>query len=410
MASIYTRDDSQELWLSCYPQPSKLVRATLGTDDPKVAEQIRQKVELLIKLERLGDVRVPEKVLAAFAGLPMSPRTEAPAKAEAEPPAKEENPGALLAALKAYVTRSATGNVHASLNNKLSQLRQFFGSALVDTIDPRPIDHRRHARRRDESEPWFAGNSLAEITPDALLSFLHDRNYGRSSRRHYRELFHDLFRVAMVNGLYVPSNPYAPNPASELPSYKGTDEPIVVLDESEIERQYSIVARDPKLLFGCQVMIEGGFRLHEALSLKRRSIAEDYSHIRLLLPRPASSRATKLKTGERTVTVRPELAEHLRRFLSRPTGDWLIPAPSGVAWSSNAFGDALRKLNRASGVTWTTQDFRHTFATARIKEGWNLKTLAEEMGTSVQMLMEHYAGYIAPPVHAARSSANKQIT
>lgn len=67
-------------------------------------------------------------------------------------------------------------------------------------------------------------------------------------------------------------------------------------------------------------------------------------------------------------------------------------------------------MNRAAGLPWTTQDFRHTFATARIKEGWNLKTLADEMGTSIQMLMTHYAGYIAPPVHAALASVQMART
>jgi integrase len=393
MASIYTRRDSKELWLSCYPKSGKLVRTTLGTEDRRTAERTLRKVELLLELERLRDVPVPDKILCELEGLPGSKSVE--------PPPPKDTGENLRAALRAYVTRSAAANVHASLNNKLSQLRQFFGGELVDSIDPRSAEHRRHARRREPGEPWFKGTSLAEITPDTLLTFLHERNYGRSSKRHYRELFHDLFRVALVNGLYVPANPYAPNPASELPCYKGTDEPIAVLNADDIARQYAAVAANPKILFGCQVMIESGLRLHECLSLRRPSIAEDFSHLRLLRPRPASSRGTKLKTGERTVTVRPELAAHLRRYLAAVDTDWLIPSPSGQAWNSNTFGDTLRQLNRAAGLTWTTQDFRHTFATNRIAEGWNLKTLADEMGTSIQMLMEHYAGRIAPPVQAA---------
>lgn len=398
MASLYKRDDSKELWLSCYPQPgSRLVRASTATEDRREAERILAKVELLIALERLKDVPVPEKILARLEGLPRSANTE--------PESNKEKPQNLRPALRAFVTRSAAGNVHAALNNKLSQLRQFFGSALIDEIDPRPPEHRRHARRREPLEPWFKGTTLADITPDVLLTFLHERKYGQSSKRHYREIFHELFRVAMVNGLYVPANPYAPNPASELPSYKGTNAPITVLSEEDVARQYDAVASDPKILFGCRVMIEGGFRLHETLALRRTSIAEDFSYIQLLLPQPTSARSTKLKTGERPVTVRHELECHLRRFLPTVQTDWLIASPTGQRWNSNAFADRLREFNRKAKLPWTTQDFRHTFATNRIREGWNLKTLADEMGTSIAMLMEHYAGYIAPPVQSALKSS-----
>jgi hypothetical protein len=69
--------------------------------------------------------------------------------------------------------------------------------------------------------------------------------------------------------------------------------------------------------------------------------------------------------------------------------------------TSDGFGTLLRDLNRREKLAWTSQDFRHTYATNRIAEGWNLKTLADEMGTSIAMLMDHYAGYIDPPVLAA---------
>lgn len=81
--------------------------------------------------------------------------------------------------------------------------------------------------------------------------------------------------------------------------------------------------------------------------------------------------------------------------------DWCFASPTGDRMTSDTFGELLRQINRAAGLSWATQDFRHTFATNRIEEGWNLKTLAQEMGTSVQMLMEHYAGFIDPPVLAA---------
>ena len=68
--------------------------------------------------------------------------------------------------------------------------------------------------------------------------------------------------------------------------------------------------------------------------------------------------------------------------------------------TTDAFGTSLRALNRAANLTWTTQVFRHTFATRRIAENWNLKSLAQEMGTSVTMLMAYYSGHFDPPILA----------
>ena len=73
--------------------------------------------------------------------------------------------------------------------------------------------------------------------------------------------------------------------------------------------------------------------------------------------------------------------------------------------TSDGFSALLRELNRKAKLPWTSQDYRHTYATNRIAEGWNLKSLADEMGTSIMMLMDHYAGYINPPVMAALTSA-----
>ncbi len=263
MASLYHRKDSKELWLACYPSRAACwcVRAR-RTEDPREAGRILEKVKLMIALERLKDVPVPEKFLARFEGLPRLMTIESAPK--------KKNRITLLLRYAPSSRVAPAGNVHAALNNKLSQLRQFFGSALIDEIDParrKPPS----SRRREPLEPCSKDEWMT-LLRTLLLTFLHERNTDRAASGTTGN-FHELFRVALVNGFYVPANPYAPNPASELPSYKGTDAPITVLSEEEVEWQYAAVASDPKILFGCQIMIEGGFRLHEALALRRASVA-----------------------------------------------------------------------------------------------------------------------------------------
>jgi integrase len=299
---------------------------------------------------------------------------------------------------------SAVANVPQATADKISRLRQFFGSALVNSLDPRPPEKLKHARKRVTLPlKGIAPTSLSEITPVLILKFLLMKKYGLASKRHYRELFHGLFDCALKSGIYQPPNPYAPNPADDLPSFNGRDKPIIVLTDSEVATQYAAVAADPLVLFGCQLMLEGGFRLHEILALRRCDLAVE-GKIRLILPEIINDVGTGLKTGERTVTARNILRSLIRQYLDSNRGsatDWIFQSPTGLRMTTDAFGTSLRTLNRVAKLKWTTQHFRHTFATQRIAEGWNLKTLAQEMGTSVTMLMAYYSGHIDPPILAA---------
>ncbi|MCB1130733.1 MAG: tyrosine-type recombinase/integrase, partial [Verrucomicrobiae bacterium] len=309
--------------------------------------------------------------------------------------------------IRSFLVRSEVSNVYHATSDKISRLRQFFGSERINALDPRPPDVLKRRRKKIKmASPWFKEDDLALITTDTILKFLAEKNYSRSYKRHYRELFHELFQHALKSGAYRPENPYAANPADDLPSFKGTGEPITVLSVLEVAEQYRAVSPNALILFGCQLMLEGGFRMHEILTLKRRDL-DVGGKIRLILPDDGRSNSTRLKTGQRSVTVRPVLRPMIERFRETIPGgdsDWCFASPTGDRMTSDTFGELLRQLNRAAGHSWTTQDFRHTFATNRIEEGWNLKTLAQEMGTSVQMLMEHYAGFIEPPVLAAARS------
>ena len=412
MATFYKRPDSQQFSVACYPRPgAKLVRASLGTDDPALAEKITRKVEILCELEKLADVPVPEKILASFGCMTVRVEREAPSSAQPAPVQAAAVPspapgkgGSIPDAIRAYLVLSAVSNVPQATADKISRLRQFFGSALIDSLDPRPPEKLAHARKHEvlpleDIKP----KCLSDLTPGLITTFLLAKNYGRSSKRHYRELFHGLFDCALKSGIYQPPNPYAPNPADDLPSFNGRDKPIIVLTDTEVTAQYAAVAADPLVLFGCQLMLEGGFRLHEILALRRCDL-EVEGKIRLILPEIINNVGTGLKTGERTVTARNILRSLIRQYLDSNRGsatDWIFQSPTGLRMTTDAFGTSLRMLNQAAKLKWTTQYFRHTFATQRIAEGWNLKTLAQEMGTSVTMLMAYYSGHIDPPVLAA---------
>lgn len=60
-----------------------------------------------------------------------------------------------------------------------------------------------------------------------------------------------------------------------------------------------------------------------------------------------------------------------------------------------------RLLHSASGARRSTYCFRHTYATFRLMEGVDIYFLAKQMGTSVQMIENHY-GHINPVKNAER--------
>ncbi len=409
MASLYRRPETKHFSVAFYPKPgAKVVRASLGTDDTVLAEKATRKVELLCELEKFADVTLPVKILAVFSLA--SSQVLPTATTAAAPPVESEASrvgGSVEEAIRAYLISAVATNVPHAQADKISRLRQFFGSEFINSLDPRPPEQLKHARKGKVILPWFEGSDLSGINKITILKFLLEKKYGLSSKRHYREMFHQLFTIALQSGIYRPPNPYCVNPADDLPGFTGRDEPIVVLLIEEVATQYGVVAGDSLLLFGVRVMIEAGLRLHELLALRRCDLAQE-GKIRLLIPRNTTANATLLKTGERTITVREVLRPIIRRFLNgNPPSDssWCFQSPDGTRMTTDEFGAALRDLNRAAGLSWTSQDFRHTFATERIRDNWNLKTLADEMGTSIAMLMQHYAGYIAPPMLAAYGTA-----
>jgi integrase len=68
------------------------------------------------------------------------------------------------------------------------------------------------------------------------------------------------------------------------------------------------------------------------------------------------------------------------------------------AFIANLLDDANLRLG-PSGILRSTYSFRHTYATIRLTEGVSELLLAEQMGTSVQMIQEHY-GHVDTIKHA----------
>lgn len=234
MASYYKRPETKHFSVAFYPKPgSKLVRASLGTDDPERAETAARKIELLCELERLAHISLPQKVLAEFS-LGRIPATEdsqcqeglIPSPAPRQNFTKSPPKNTVKEAISAYLVRSVASNVHHAQGDKVSRLRQFFGTELIAALDPRPPETKNRIRKKKTIEPWFEGTELDEITSDLILRFMIEKKYSLTTKRHYRETFHQLFQIALKSGIHQPSNPYNANPADDLPGFTGREGPV----------------------------------------------------------------------------------------------------------------------------------------------------------------------------------------
>jgi integrase len=117
------------------------------------------------------------------------------------------------------------------------------------------------------------------------------------------------------------------------------------------------------------------------------------------------------KGKNRNLVAASNVAEYLERIRSvaKATGpdDFVFTTSTGKP-ATMLYRGLISKLltesgllHSSSGSRRSTYCFRHTYATFRLSEGVDVYFLAEQMGTSVQMIERHY-GHITPVKNAER--------
>lgn len=117
------------------------------------------------------------------------------------------------------------------------------------------------------------------------------------------------------------------------------------------------------------------------------------------------------KDKYRSLVAASNVAEYLERVraIAKATGpdDYVFTTHNGKQ-AKTLYSTLIRDLLKESkllvgpaGTPRSTYCFRHTYATMRLSEGIDVYMLAEQMGTSVQMIEEHY-GHITPVKNADR--------
>jgi integrase len=405
MASKYLRRSLW--WIQFYhPVTRALIRESLDTTDEARAELLRERLDHEVALldPRFQATELPPRVREILSGGRQDPvagsAISAPSPAPLAVPAVPQR--SLDEALTAYLEFIRIENAPHHVANKLSILRRFFGSARIGRLGGqcKVSPGKRGAGSADE--PFFTGETVHEIGPALVQKFIEELPVATKTKRHYREVFHHFFEFCLKFAFYQSANAHCPNPVGALPGYVCRNRRIVFLTAEQVEEQLRTLEPHPTLRIAAAIMIHAGLRRAETLWLSRESVSPDLSYLSVVnqVDHDADLESS-LKTGERTVTISPPLKALLAAHLSALKGKWIVPSPSGRQWHGDAFGKMLRKVNAASGLKWSSLHYRHTFATHRAAEGWTLFRLSKEMGNSVSVIEEYYAGYLRPPAQAA---------
>lgn len=397
MASKFMRGNTW--WIKArHPVTGKMLRESLDTADRAGAELLRQRIELELALQHPlpGHLVIPPKIYTAIGASHSHDSTmrAAVGQAIAATPIQRTT---IEGALERYLKFIASENVKHHLQNKISMLRRFFGTARVDAVCKAALAECRPTRRSNLVAPHFAGAFIDEIDSAILQEFIDRLKVTRKTKRHYRELFHHLFEVWMRFDLYQPRNFHRPNPVSALPSYIVRNKRIEFLSADDIDKQLAALDDEPSIRMAVAIMIHAGPRRTEALWLQRGSLAPDLTFMSIVnRVDPENDEEGSLKTGERSVTILPPLRELLAPYLVEHNHEWLITTSKGKRWEPNSFSRKLRQLNQRKALRWTCLHYRHTYATQRAAEGWPLFRIAKEMGNSSAVVEQSYAAFVRP--------------
>ncbi len=155
------------------------------------------------------------------------------------------------------------------------------------------------------------------------------------------------------------------------------------------------------------IMCNTGMRPSEARNLRWR----DISHAKDRDGREVVVMFVSGKGKTHRVVATSKVAEYLERIrkISAAKGpdDPVFSTRNGKSDKSlykhliDAMLDNAKLTNGPQGIPRSTYCFRHTYATLRLSEGVDVYFLAEQMGTSVKMIEDHY-GHVNTVKHADR--------
>lgn len=269
---------------------------------------------------------------------------------------------------------------------------QFF-DVKSRTLSPKTLQGYRTSLRA--LDPFFGSGTLSEIDHEALKRFVSVRRQSVSDVAVRRDLafLSTLISFAQRETERGPSsNPLLSFSKCHLKENRReiflTPEEFDRMEKACVEEWHRVVLR---------VAVHTGLRHSELRHLSRKWIRWEGDN-------PQEIHVPKEMTKSRrprVIPVLPELADTLKDWCARTSGDLLFtnPRTGGPYGSFDGFFTGLRR--RAGVKSVRIHDLRHTFASWWVQRGGDLMVLRDLLGHTTMTLLERYAHLDTGAAHRA---------
>ena len=262
-----------------------------------------------------------------------------------------------------------------------------------------------YARALSELGNYF----VSEITPRDILNIfkrMAREGFAKKTISNQRIIYNQIFDYAVVNG-YIQYNPCT---SVKIPAAK---ESITISPASTEDEERILSAQNHHWLFPF-IALMTGLRKQEILALKWEDIDFEENTISVTkavehIGKTPNIKTTKTRSGIRTVPLLIRLREILIERRGNPTSYILSDDGGKSPLSEHRFERLYKDYCAEVGITATSRQLRHSYATVAVEEDVQPKDLQNALGhADITTTMNVYAAARKKSIEKVANKLNKR--
>lgn len=304
----------------------------------------------------------------------------------------------LARAVSVYIAHMKTSRTRHGYMADLSYLRSAFGP-ICDALKRR---RRSRNTSQDDVRQWrhartIEATYLEQITvaqvSDSIREQIHRREIQAKIANRCQEILRRLFSWSMdEGGVRMPGDL---NPVAKVKRYKERAPGIRFLNLQQIDQQLEVLQGHPVIRAMVATYVYAGLRREELLWLTREDVDFKTGRAGVIRVRAKTVDGDFWQPKTKVNRIVP-ISRALRAILDgyiRPTsaGPWFFPSPHGKRWDPDSFSQALRTINRAAGLPWSSLMYCHALGSQLAMKAESLYKTSTLMGNSPDIYRRHYA-------------------